>query len=344
VTVAVQPPQLVATDLCCGYAQAGRTVLSGVDLQMRSGRFICIIGPNGVGKTTLLRTLAGLLPPVSGSVILGGTPLDAMHALERARSLSVVLTHLDSPGYLTVERFVELGRHPHTGLLARLTDEDRRAIELALEQTGISHLRSRWMAEISDGERQRTSVARALAQAAEIMILDEPTAFLDVAARASIMSTLRRIAHTTDRLIITTSHDVELVLRMADVLAIITDDGAIRLGSPEDLVLNGALESLFADQSLRFDAESGTFRLPHPVGRPVRLTGSGLVAQWTAHAIERIGRPVIAGNDGPTGENPDRIPAVTVDDRGGLPRWTVRTGQGAAEVESIEALAELLRT
>jgi iron complex transport system ATP-binding protein len=350
-------PQLRAIDLACGYERTRRTVLSGVDLEMRRGRFICIIGPNGAGKTTLLRTLAGLLPPVTGRVLLAGSPIEHMQTLERARRLSIVLTHLDSPGYLTVGRFVELGRHPYTGLLARLSSSDHAAVGDALDQTGITHLRHRWMAEISDGERQRTAVARALAQAADVMILDEPTAFLDVAARASIMSTLRRIAHTTNRLIVTTSHDVELVLRIADVLIIVAADGSIQLGSPEDLVLSGALQSLFPDPALRFDPASGSFRLPHPTGAPVRLAGSGLAAQWTAHAIERIGRPVVAvdadapaagerdrpARDSPRGGSAEQTPLVRIVADATNLTWELETNGASVRCATIEALAESLR-
>jgi iron complex transport system ATP-binding protein len=341
-------PGLATENLACGYVRARRTVLTDLNLRIARGRFVCIIGPNGAGKTTLLRTLAGLLPPIAGHVRLGGSRLEALHARERARRLSVVLTNLAAPGYLSVERFVELGRHPYTGLLARLTDADRDAIDQALAQTGIDELRTRWMSEISDGERQRAAVARALAQAADVMILDEPTAFLDVAARASVMTTLRRIAHSTGRLIATTSHDVELVLRTADILVVIDDARTITTGSPEDLVLSGAIASLFPDRSLRFDSESGTFRLPHPAGTPVRLVGTGLVAVWTAHAIERIGRPVVSkalkttADGSPCGTASAYTPTVICpDDPGGT--WDVRLQSGRRTAASIEALAEVLR-
>ena len=329
------PGELAAEQLSCGYPRAGRVVLSRVDLRMQRGRFFCVIGPNGAGKTTLLRTLAGLLPPMEGTVRLRGRLIAELNARERARRLSVVLTQLESPGYLSVERFVELGRHPYTGLLARLSETDRRAVDGALTRTGLSALRERWMAEISDGERQRAAVARALAQAADIMILDEPTAFLDVAARASIMTSLRNIAHETDRLIVSTSHDVELVLRTADVVAIIADNGAITLGSPEDLVLSGAIASLFPETTLRFDARTGTFRPPRPAGRPVFVDGSGLVADWTAHALERIGRRVLTApeNDAPTVQVRHE-PALS---------WTVVTPTARHSVGSLAELAELLR-
>ncbi|MFW5688390.1 MAG: ABC transporter ATP-binding protein [Spirochaetota bacterium] len=339
------PAELSARRLSCGYPHAGRIVLSDLDLELRRGRFLCIIGPNGAGKTTLLRTLAGLLPPVAGDVLLAGTSLTAMRAGERARRLSVVLTHSESPGFMTVAEFVSLGRHPYTGLLARLSGDDRRVVSEAVEHVGLAGLRDRWMSELSDGERQRAAVARALAQAADVMILDEPTAFLDVAARASVMTTLRRIAHATDRLIITTSHDVELVLRTADVVGVVDGGASVRLGSPEDLVLDGSMERLFADSSLRFDPRSGTFRLPHPSGDPVLLVGEGARAHWTAHAIERIGRPVVRSKTDALSERSATMPVVRVLPQN-PPAWeVVRPGDdpGPQFVRSLADLAEALR-
>jgi iron complex transport system ATP-binding protein len=286
------PGGITCTDLSCGYPRSGRTVLDGVNLAAPRGRFVCVIGPNGSGKTTLLRTMAGLIPALKGTVTLGDRDVRDITATERARQLSVVLTSYDSPGYLAVRSFVELGRHPYTGLLGRRSDADDEAVDLALEQTGIDHLAGRWMAEISDGERQRAAVARALAQAADVMILDEPTAFLDVAARASVMTTLRTIAHQTGRLIISSSHDVEMVLRMADLVVMIHQDGTLQHACPEDLVLSGALDRLFPGDSLRFDPVSGTYRLPHPEGPAVAIQGRGVVAEWIAHAMERIGHRV----------------------------------------------------
>jgi iron complex transport system ATP-binding protein len=335
VPTSVHTPELLAEDLSCGYPRAGRVVLSGVNLRMQRGRFFCVIGPNGAGKTTLLRSLAGLLPPLAGRVRVRGAEIAGLNARERARRLSVVLSHLESPGYLTVARFVELGRHPYTGLLAGLDDADREAVERALERTGLTGLRDRWMTEISDGERRRAAVARALAQAADIMILDEPTAFLDVAARAKVMTTLRDIARETERLIVTTSHDVELVLRTADVVAVIDGDGALTVGSPEDLVLSGAIASLFPDTTLRFDYRTGSFRPPHPTGPAVFVDGSGLAAEWTAHALERIGRRVVDTKQ-------DDAPTVQVR-TGPTVTWTVVTASERQRADSIAAVAELLR-
>ena len=283
---------LRCSELACGYPRANRRVLEGIHASFPRGGFVCVIGPNGSGKTTLLRTLAGLIPAVDGTVELDGANVHTIPAGDRARRISVVLTQLGSPGYLTVRRFVELGRHPYTGLLGRRSRDDDEAVDEALDRTGIVSLANRWMAEISDGERQRAAVARALAQAADVMILDEPTAFLDVAARASVMTTLRTIAHDTGRLIVSSSHDIEMVLRTADQVVLIAEGGSLRSGCPEDLVLDGAITSLFPGNSLRFDDESGTYRLPEPSGAPIAIEGEGRRRDWVAHAMERIGRRV----------------------------------------------------
>ena len=283
---------LHARELACGYTGAD-PVLSGLDITVRSGRLVCVIGPNGAGKTTLVRTLAGLLQPLSGAIMLGDAPLHHVDARDRAREISVVLTRLPVPGYLSVQSFVEIGRHPYTGTLGLLRAEDRAATRAAMEQVGILPLRKRWMSAISDGERQRTAIARALAQAARLMILDEPTAFLDVEARAVVMTLLRRVAHDTGRAVIATTHDIELALRVADDIWMITPGGDLLSGAPEDLVLRGAMDEVFPDHVLRFDLEAGGFRLPQPAGGEIVVSGTGARAVWTAHALERAGlRPV----------------------------------------------------
>ena len=331
---------LFAEHLTCGYASPRSVILSDISLALRPGRLVCVIGPNGAGKTTLIRTLSGLLSPLGGRVELAGRPVADMHVSERARRLSIVLTDLVAPGYLTVRRFVELGRYPYLGLFGRITERDRHAVDAAMAHTGVGGLASRWMTEISDGERQRAAVARALAQSADMMVLDEPTAFLDVSGRASLMTTLQRIAHDTNRLIVTTSHDVDLVLRTADLVLIVHNGGHTTIGSPEDIVLHGELDHLFEEGSLRFDRTTGTFRLPEPTGAAVRIVGSGELYAWTRHAVERIGLTVA----GPTTGEP--AVTITVPARTGEP-WTVRSdGAGrpiSATAASLAEVAEHLR-
>jgi iron complex transport system ATP-binding protein len=282
---------LSTEQLTCGYSPA-RPILHDLCLRFHPETFSCIIGSNGVGKTTLLRTLAGILDPLGGSAELGGQAVHTLSPLARARRMSVVLTGLQPPGYLTVSQFVQLGRHPHQNLFGHFREEDRTACELALDQAGVGHLRDRWLTEVSDGERQRAAIARGLAQSAEVMILDEPTAFLDAAGRATIMTRLQRIAHESRRLIIATSHDIDLVLRTADTMLLLRDDGHVAVGSPEDLVMAGEIENLFPRAELHFDRSTGSFRLPARNGPSVYVAGTSSAACWARHVVERIGYTV----------------------------------------------------
>jgi len=329
---------LTATGLSCGYSDAPQPVLRDLDLAVAEGRLVCVIGSNGVGKSTLARTLAGLLPPQAGEITLQGRALNELSPAERARRISVVLTRLPTTGYMTVRSFVEIGRHPYTGTLGRMTSADHEAVDQALAQVGIESLAERWLGAISDGERQRASVARAFAQAATLMILDEPTAFLDVEARAVVMTTLRDLAHETGKSVVATSHDIELVLRIADEVWMIAPDNSVMAGVPEDLVLAGAMDAVFPQHVMRFDLETGGFRLPHPTGSDIIVAGSGPPAVWTARALERIGMRVrsATGSDRPEPKTP------VVNPPGEDARWTLRSGPGGGASRQFDTIAELV--
>lgn len=328
---------LSTTALGCGHG--GKPILDDLELVAPTGRLVCIVGPNGIGKSTLVRTLAGLLPVISGTVQLSGRPLDSWSPAERARRVSIVLTGLPSIGYLTVRRFVEIGRHPYTGRLGRLNQDDRQVVETALEQVGIGNLASRFLGEISDGERQRAAIARAFAQSANVMILDEPTAFLDVESRALIMTTLRDLAHNSGRTVVATSHDIDLVLRIADEAWMIKPDRTIARGAPEDLVLAGTLEEVFPHHVMEFDLESGSFRLPRPTGPVVEVAGRRLAATWTARAIERIGMRALV--KGKTDEHVSDIRVKAVDQPGA--KWILESSTGQATLSSISELINHLQ-
>ncbi len=206
-------------DLCVGYPGPHRTrtvVSSGINLSLRCGELVCLLGPNGAGKSTLLRTIAGMQPPLQGKVLLGGRDIHSLPKLELARMLSVVLTERILVGMLTSYEVVALGRSPHTGWSGALRDEDHAIVEESIRSVEAGHLANRYVNELSDGERQKIMLARALAQEPGVMILDEITAFLDLPRRIEIMRILRDLAHKRDGGIVVSTHDLDLALATAD--------------------------------------------------------------------------------------------------------------------------------
>lgn len=281
---------LQTRDLAIGYdGRPPRLVADAINVSLRAGELVCLIGPNGAGKSTLIRTLAGMQRPLRGSVALMGDAVHELAARELARRLSVVLTERVNPGLLTARTLVSLGRHPHTDWSGRLTKQDDRAVQKALGAVGAGALAERQVIELSDGERQKIMIARALAQEPALMILDEPTAFLDLPRRAEIMQVLRRLAHDDRRAILLSTHDLDLALRTADRIWLMTSDGTLTTGAPEDLVLSGAFEAAFHAEGATFDPQTGAFRLHAQPQGSVSVIGDGLPALWTRRALERAG-------------------------------------------------------
>ena len=288
-------PVLTTQNLAVGYHRPRRVVAGEIDLSLMRGEFVCLLGPNGAGKSTLIRTLAGMQPPLDGRISLMGNALAALSATDIARTLSVVLTDRIGVGIALARDLVALGRYPHTNWIGRLTDEDERAVSWAIKAAGAMHLAHRNVAELSDGERQKVMIARALAQQPDLLILDEPTAFLDLPRRVEIMALLRKLAHATGKAILLSTHDLDLALRCADRICLLPIDGAMQTGAPEDLILNGAYERAFQSEGVRFDADTGAFVLTAQRGHSaVSVSGQGRVASWTKHALERAGFRVTA--------------------------------------------------
>lgn len=267
-----------------------RKVISHLNLDMKSGELICLVGPNGSGKSTLLKTITGLLPPLDGEVFLSGRNIRSISSLERAKLVSMVLTNPVQAGQLTVYDVCSLGRYPHTDWMGSLAQEDHDMITASLDAIGIRHFAHRYLHELSDGERQKVMIARALAQNSKLIILDEPTAFLDMPYRIEIMHILKNLAMNEDRGILLSTHDLDLAMRTADRLWVVNHDGSFHDGAPEDLVLNGVISQVFAIGEISYDAERGRFHIPvHPKGS-ARITGeNGKFRFWTERAMERIG-------------------------------------------------------
>ncbi|MCW5900774.1 MAG: ABC transporter ATP-binding protein [Flavobacteriales bacterium] len=238
---------------------AGKPVLSGVDLRLGHGKLAALIGVNGSGKSTLLRTIAGIHPPIDGRLHVKGKDIQAMGARERARAVSLVFTGRTHLGLLDVRSVVALGRQPWTGHFGRLSAVDLDHVEEALRTTGLHGLADRDIATLSDGEHQRVMIARALAQDTRLMLLDEPTAFLDLVNRVRVMRLLRELAHAGDRSVLISTHDLRTALDMADVL-LLAHQGVAWSGSPAEALEQGVLARAFQDEGMCFDPRTATLR------------------------------------------------------------------------------------
>ena len=202
--------------LTVGYR--GHRVVEDISLSLPCGRLVCLLGPNGAGKSTLLRTLCGFQPPIAGTVTISGNDITTMSAAEVARLVSVVLTDRPLTPSLTAAEMVGMGRAPYTGFWGRLSDDDRRLVSEAMQTVGIAPLATRRMGQLSDGELQKVMIAKALAQHTPVIVLDEPTAFLDYPSKVAVIKTLARLAHDEGKTILMSTHDLELAAQLGDEL------------------------------------------------------------------------------------------------------------------------------
>lgn len=327
-------PALRTRDLAVGYRsrRQRRAVLERVSLSAAAGELICLLGPNGIGKSTLMRTLARMQPPLWGTVELGGVALDALSASELARRLGVVLTERVAVEALRARQVVELGRYPHSGWLGGLTGHDHEVVSWALDAVGGTHLADRDFLRMSDGERQRVMVARALAQEPVLLMLDEPTAFLDVPSRVELMGLLRRLTRESGLAVVMSTHDLELALRTADIVWLLLPGGEIVTGAPEDVMLSGAVAQAFEGRQIRFHPEDRGFRWLTGERGDAVVHGQGLRADMARAVLEREGYAVVPGGSGP-------VVTVHIDDM----KWTAVAGGTPATGHSFRALAAHLR-
>ncbi len=247
--------------LAVGYRSAGGPLLSDIEVSADPGDFICILGRNGSGKSTLMRTIAGLQPSLDGVARLGGEDVASMRPGTRARRIAVMLTERAFNPGLRVEDVVALARQPFTGWEGRLGDADRAAIADAVAVMGIEPFLRRYFNSLSDGERQRVMIARALAQTPRLMILDEITAFLDLPSRVQIMALLRSHAKAKGQVILLSSHDLDLSLQLADSVWLLDGAGGFSAGTPDALSRSGAVGRAFDTGAIRFSPSQGRFEI-----------------------------------------------------------------------------------
>jgi iron complex transport system ATP-binding protein len=328
---------LATHDLAVGYRtrRRRRAVLERVNLSVRVGELVCLLGPNGIGKSTLLRTLARMQPALWGRIELDGADLRTINQMELARRLGVVLTERVLVEALPVRRIVELGRYPHSGWFGRITTEDRRVVDWAIEAVGASHLADRDFSQLSDGERQRVMIARALAQEPVLLVLDEPTAFLDVPSRVELIGLLRQLTRDAKLAVVISTHDLELALRTADIIWLVMPGGELMTGAPEDVVLAGGIGQAFEGRQIRFHPDERSFKLLTGDGGEAVVHGSGLRAALAAAVLEREGYAVL-----PAPAIPDRSAvSVRADDRG----WHAVAGDRESSGADFASLAAFLR-
>lgn len=247
----------ITHDLAVGYRNGKNevTLLKDLNLSLEKGKLVALLGQNGAGKSTLLRALTCDERPLSGSIQVNGKNLLEMSQKERSRLIGLVSTERIQAGALTVTELVGLGRQPHTGFLGRMDDEDREIVSQAMADAGIIGKADEYIASLSDGERQKAMIARALAQQTPIIILDEPTAFLDVASRIETMRLLQTLAHDRGKAVLLSSHDISQSLMLADELWLITTDRQVLTGETARLVADGAMDHLFDNRSIHFNPQ-----------------------------------------------------------------------------------------
>ena len=230
-------------------------VASDLNATALPGTLTCLIGHNGTGKSTLLRTIARLQPSIDGRVLIGDNDISTLKPTHLSRMLSIVLTSRPDVRNMTVEELVALGRAPYTGFWGRLSADDRRIVRHSIESVGITAMAERRVCTLSDGEMQKVMIAKSLAQQTPVILLDEPTAFLDFPGKIDLMLLLQRLAHEERKTIILSTHDLETALQTADRLWLLAD-GALHDGTPHELADRGFIDDYIGRKSVKFDKQT----------------------------------------------------------------------------------------
>ncbi len=317
-------PSVTISNLTLGYASL--VLFKELDLLYQQPGLIALIGRNGIGKSTLIRCLAGLKSPSGGQVSINGKPLGQLNARQRARMVSLVLTHQTDSGWMTVEEMVRLGRNPYTNWWGKLLKQDQLRVEESLELTGLIPLRHRPLHELSDGQLQKALLARALTQDSDLIFLDEPLVHLDPPTKWEIMQLLHRTAHDQGKILIMATHELELSINHADQIWIAHQQG-IEKGIPEDLMLQKAFNKVF-------DSENYHFENWQPPLDPTALAleGDPKLIPWTARAITRRGLDKSSFTN-------TRVVAETQAENY---LWTLYQGDKCIPCNSIESLLKAL--
>lgn len=276
------------------YKKHHRVVASDINANIYPGELTCLLGANGVGKSTLLRTLSAFQSKLAGNILIEGKEIDAYTDKQLARVISVVLTEKCDLRNMLVSELIGLGRSPYTGFWGTLSKEDEAIVEQAAHLVGIDHLLRRMVHTLSDGERQKVMIAKALAQETPIIFLDEPTAFLDFPSKIEMMQLLLRLSRETQKTIFLSTHDLELALQIADRIWLMNRENGLTVGTPEDLALDGSLCRFFHRKGVLFNPDRGIFEVAYDYTEQLRLTGEGQRRAMVEKALRRNGIECVA--------------------------------------------------
>jgi iron complex transport system ATP-binding protein len=249
-------------NLSIGYKNKSETntIIQNCDIQLQKGKLVALVGANGIGKSTLLKTITGIIPTLDGTVFLNHKKIQSYLPKDLAQELSIVLTESLPPSNLTVYEIVALGRQPYTNWLGTLSEEDKLKVQVAIDLTEIESFKHKKHYEISDGQLQKTLIARALAQDTSLIILDEPTTHLDLVHKVSLIKLLQKLTHETGKTILYSTHDIDLAIQLSDEMIVLTKNKLVQ-DQPCNLIANDTFNELFQNESIVFDKTIGKFKV-----------------------------------------------------------------------------------
>lgn len=285
---------LTAKGLSVGYGK--KVVVSGLDIEIRGGEILTVIGPNGAGKSTVLRSIASQLPLLDGAVCINDTDIASMSLNDIAKKLSVCFTDRITAEKMTCEDIISTGRYPYTGRLGILSDNDRKIVREAMELTGVTHLADTDIRCISDGQRQTVMLARAIAQEPQVLILDEPTSFLDINNKLRLLGILKDLVRSRNIAVVQTLHELDLAQRFSDKILCIAHNRADRTGTPEEIFSGSYISELYGISCGTLDTLFGTAEAKRTEGEPqVFVIGGGGSGIPVYRRLQRQGIPFAAG-------------------------------------------------
>jgi iron complex transport system ATP-binding protein len=296
---------LSLSSLEIGYI-SGRTkkiLLPPVNAAALEGELIAVIGKNGIGKSTLLKTITGLLPLLSGNIVIDGRKIKEYSRIQLSGKVGYISTEIVKVSNMTVFDLVALGRYPHTNWFGRIDANNHIAVNDALTRTGIIDFSDRQLTELSDGERQRAMISLVLAQDTKLIVMDEPTAFLDIKGKYEIIHLLKELTRQKQKTIVYSTHDFSTAISQADKIWLILENELIE-GAPEDIMLKGSFNSLFNTSVVKFNKDDGTFSISIEGKGSLSVSGKGKNDYWTRKAIERAGYTINDSDSGPLIESP----------------------------------------